>query len=173
MLEPKHLLELRKILESQISAITKMVGPKGDKGDTGAPGKAGAAGKAGKAGKDGTDGVCNCTPQTDELVELDVSQGSEGYYVRQGSQGTSELRTRLDRLEEVVNNIDTTAGDVTVVLPPAAGNAGYIQRTKKVAGVNNVILSAAEGIDGSTTATFGILYTCVAVQSDGTQWWII
>ena len=176
MVKGEHLLKLRTLLEKKIEAVSKAEGPKGAKGDTGAPGKDGkdgVNGKDGRDGKDGKDGTCSCvTP--DEIVDLKVEGGNTYSGTRSyGVQGTSELRTRLDNLERLTTLVDTTAGDVTETLPAASASEGQILRYKKTAGANVVILSAAEGIDGSTTASFSRLYESVSVQSDGTQWWIV
>lgn len=180
MVKGEHLLKLRALLEGKIEAVSKAEGPAGADGKDGKDGKAGPAGKVGPAGKDGKDGVdgkdgasCVCIVP-DEIVDLKVEGGNTYSGTRSyGVQGTSELRTRLDNLERLTTLVDTTAGDVTETLPAASASEGQILRYKKTAGANVVILSAAEGIDGSTTASFSRLYESVSVQSDGTQWWIV
>jgi hypothetical protein len=74
--------------------------------------------------------------------------------------------------------VDTTAGDVTINLPPVTLPAHTPGRTfvfKKVLGANNVIIdgSGAETIDGIATFTLSTLQEAVTVQSDGTQWHVV
>lgn len=70
--------------------------------------------------------------------------------------------------------IDTTSGNVTVALPPAAGaNTGRRMTFKKTVAANSAILdpNASETIDGATTKTATAQYAAMTVVSDGTTWW--
>jgi hypothetical protein len=74
--------------------------------------------------------------------------------------------------------VDTTAGNVTVTLPPAATVPGQLFEVKKALGGNNVILDgdAAEPIDGAATQTITALNGTLSVRSRGTAalgWWTV
>jgi len=71
---------------------------------------------------------------------------------------------------------DSTAGAVTVTLPPAALVPGRIYVFKRInASANNVIVDgyASETIDGATTYTLSSQWAGVTVMSNGTAWFII
>jgi hypothetical protein len=71
---------------------------------------------------------------------------------------------------------DSTAGAVTVTLPPAALVPGRIYVFKRInAGANNVVVDgyASETIDGATTYTLSSQWAGVTVMSNGTAWFII
>ena len=63
--------------------------------------------------------------------------------------------------------IDTTAGAVTVTLPPAASNAGVkYSFTKKNSSANNIALTGVLGVSAISTQ-----YARAVVYSDGTNWY--
>jgi len=72
--------------------------------------------------------------------------------------------------------VDATAGDATVNLPTAVGNAGHQIVVKSVAGGNDVIIdgNGAQTIDGAATKTIDALDTgraaTVVLVSDGANW---
>lgn len=73
--------------------------------------------------------------------------------------------------------VDTTAGDVTILLPNSASVPGQLFVVKKVAGANNVILdgNGTEPIDGALTQTISVLMASLSVRSLGTAalgYWI-
>jgi len=71
---------------------------------------------------------------------------------------------------------DSTAGAVTVTLPPAALVPGRIYVFKRInAGANNVVVDgyASETIDGAATYTLSSQWAGVTVMSNGTAWFII
>ena len=71
---------------------------------------------------------------------------------------------------------DSTAGAVTVTLPPAALVPGRIYVFKRInAGANNVVVDGygSETIDGATTYTLSSQWAGVTVMSNGTAWFII
>jgi hypothetical protein len=71
---------------------------------------------------------------------------------------------------------NSTAGAVTVTLPPAALVPGRIYVFKRInAGANNVVVDgyASETIDGATTYTLSSQWAGVTVMSNGTAWFII
>ena len=71
---------------------------------------------------------------------------------------------------------DSTAGAVTITLPPAALVPGRIYVFKRInAGANNVVVDgyASETIDGATTYTLSSQWAGVTVMSNGTAWFII
>jgi hypothetical protein len=84
----------------------------------------------------------------------------------------------------VLNNehtilVDTSDGNVTIFLPPAADNPGRILYVKKTAGPddigsNDVILSptAPDTIDGDPTARIAFLHTTARLASDASGWWL-
>jgi len=74
--------------------------------------------------------------------------------------------------------VDASAGNVTVLLPPAASNTGRVLVIKAIdtnAGVNQVIVDAsgAETIDGALTWITTTQWDAVMIQCDGTAWYII
>ena len=71
---------------------------------------------------------------------------------------------------------DSTAGAVTITLPPAALVPGRIYVFKRInAGANNLVVDgyASETIDGATTYTLSSQWAGVTVMSNGTAWFII
>ena len=71
---------------------------------------------------------------------------------------------------------NSTAGAVTITLPPAALVPGRIYVFKRVnAGANNVVVDGygAETIDGAATYTLSSQWAGVTVMSNGTAWFII
>lgn len=71
---------------------------------------------------------------------------------------------------------NSTAGAVTITLPPAALVPGRIYVFKRInAGANNVIVDgyASETIDGAASYTLSSQWAGVTVMSNGTAWFII
>jgi hypothetical protein len=72
---------------------------------------------------------------------------------------------------------DTSGGQVDINLPAAALSKGRVIICKLVAGggLNHVYLNpqAGEEIDGKTEWHTGVIYEHVAIQCDGSDWWII
>jgi hypothetical protein len=72
--------------------------------------------------------------------------------------------------------VDASGGPVTITLPSAGGNAGKLYKIKKIdttGGAVTIDGSGAETIDGSATAVITTPYVSLAVQCDGTEWWIV
>lgn len=71
--------------------------------------------------------------------------------------------------------VDTTSENVTITLPSAASASGRIYRIKKISESHSVIIdpNASETIDGATSSTLSSSHAKLAIQSDGTEWWII
>lgn len=70
---------------------------------------------------------------------------------------------------------DTSGGDITVTLPPAADFNRYTLHVKKMTAANMLTIdgNGSETIDGSTTAVLVTQYDCLTLVSDGTEWYII
>jgi hypothetical protein len=71
---------------------------------------------------------------------------------------------------------NSTAGAVTITLPPAALVPGRIYVFKRInAGANNVVVDGfgSETIDGALTNTLSSQWAGVTVMSNGTAWFII
>lgn len=70
---------------------------------------------------------------------------------------------------------DTTAGSITVTLPPAATNLGRRFTCKKLIAANAMTLdgNASELIDGAATVAITVRYASRTIQSDGTGWHIV
>lgn len=70
---------------------------------------------------------------------------------------------------------DTTAGSVTLTLPPAASVTGYRAEVKKIAAANTLTVegNGSETIDGSANLAWTTQYQSFAFVSDGSQWWLI
>lgn len=71
--------------------------------------------------------------------------------------------------------VDTSAGSVTLTLPPAAASLGVVFDVKKVASSHTITLDAngSELIDGATTLSWSTNHQSYRLVSDGTQWWVI
>ena len=71
--------------------------------------------------------------------------------------------------------VDTSAGNVTITLPPAASSSGTILVFKKSSASNTVTIqaNASETIDGANTQTITAQYGSLRIICDGTKWWII
>ena len=71
--------------------------------------------------------------------------------------------------------VDTTAGNVTLTLPPAVSSRGQWFEVKKLVAANTVTIDGygAETIDGSATLAWTAQYQAYTVYSDGTEWWVV
>lgn len=71
--------------------------------------------------------------------------------------------------------VDTSAGSVTLTLPPAADSVGVVFDVKKVSSSHTVTLDAdgSELIDSATTLSWSTQHQSYRLVSDGTQWWVI
>jgi hypothetical protein len=72
--------------------------------------------------------------------------------------------------------VDASGGGVTITLPPASGNPGVLIKIKKIDTTSLAVTidgNAAETIDGGLTAVIVTPYVALAVQCDGTKWWIV
>lgn len=72
---------------------------------------------------------------------------------------------------QIVILVDTTAGNITIGLPPAANNTA-IFHIKKTIAANNLTIdgNGAETIDGSATKVLAAQYASASLVSDGTKW---
>ncbi len=71
---------------------------------------------------------------------------------------------------------DGTSAGFTVSLPAAASNVGLSLNIKKINANGNVITidgNGSETIDGSLTAQISVTNTCLRMQSDGSNWYIL
>jgi len=71
---------------------------------------------------------------------------------------------------------DTTDGDITITLLPAAESKGHRLEIKKLDSSGNTIIidgNGVETIDGQVTQTLANQYDCLTIISDGTGWDII
>ncbi|MBL0182164.1 MAG: hypothetical protein IPP96_07675 [Chitinophagaceae bacterium] len=71
---------------------------------------------------------------------------------------------------------NNTSGAITINLPAAAGCTGRVYVIKKISGAsNNVVIdgNASETIDGVTTRTLTLQYESAAIQSNGSNWFVI
>lgn len=77
---------------------------------------------------------------------------------------------------DVVIFANATSGNVTITLPTASSNAGYRFYVKRIDSSGNtcsVARSGSDTIDGQTSMSLDLQYTCLTVVSDGSQWYII
>lgn len=85
--------------------------------------------------------------------------------------------TPYNSTTEDVVSVPTHTGSFTVNLPNSvglpAGKAIYIKDAAGVAAANNIIVSAAALIDGSSTYTINTNYGCVKVIYTGVTWLIL
>jgi hypothetical protein len=72
-----------------------------------------------------------------------------------------------------VVTVDTTAGSVTVTCLPAAQCLNWRGTIKWAAGAHSCILAAADHLDGAASITFGSLYDCYIIQSDGATYQVL
>ena len=71
---------------------------------------------------------------------------------------------------------DSTAGAITVSLPPAAASNGRVFFVKRVnAGLNSVTVDpfGSETIDGAATHVLALQWARIEIVSNGTAWFII
>ncbi len=70
--------------------------------------------------------------------------------------------------------VDSTAGAVAVTLPDASTCTQHIYNIKRVdTGGGGVSIISTDNIDGISPQTLAAQYDSIAVQSDGTTFWII
>lgn len=72
--------------------------------------------------------------------------------------------------------VDTTAGAVTVLLPPAASSTGLTVVLKKISVDANTVTvdtNASETIDGELTKMLIVQWQMLRIKSDGTAWFIV
>lgn len=70
---------------------------------------------------------------------------------------------------------DTTAGSVTLTLPPAAQMIGRVLTFDKTIAANTLTLDAdgSELIDGATTLAWTTQYLAKSILSDGLAWYTV
>ncbi|HSX06186.1 MAG TPA: hypothetical protein VLG92_00510 [Candidatus Saccharimonadia bacterium] len=71
---------------------------------------------------------------------------------------------------------NATSGNVTITLPTASANAGYrfyVKRIDNSANTCTIARSGSDTIDGQTSFTLDLQYTCLSLVSDGSTWYII
>lgn len=71
--------------------------------------------------------------------------------------------------------VDTTAGSVTVTLPPARTVPGFRVEVKKLTAANTTTIDGAgsETIDNATTLAWTTAMQSYSLISDGSAWWIV
>jgi hypothetical protein len=96
------------------------------------------------------------------------------------SLGSGALTTKTASYTAAVTDeailVDATSGPVTITLPSAAGNAGKLYKIKKIDTTGATVTidaNASETIDGGLTAVITAPYVALALQCDGTGWWIV
>lgn len=71
---------------------------------------------------------------------------------------------------------NATSNNVTITLPAASSSAGYrfyVKRTDSSAHTCTIARSGSDTIDGQTSLTLDLQYTCLSLVSDGSAWYII
>ncbi len=71
---------------------------------------------------------------------------------------------------------NAATGNVTITLPTASANAGYrfyVKRIDSSANTCNISRSGSDTIDGQTSFSLDLQYTCLSIVSDGAAWYII
>ncbi len=71
--------------------------------------------------------------------------------------------------------VDTASGNVSITLPSTSGNSGKIFHIKKIKSENNVIVTpeGTSTIDDDATKTIALQYTCMSIQCNNDNWFII
>lgn len=67
-------------------------------------------------------------------------------------------------------DVDTTAGSVTITLPPVRAATGREYNFKKTVAANTVTLASSALIDGASTLAFTTQWTSYTLYSTGTTW---
>jgi hypothetical protein len=82
----------------------------------------------------------------------------------------------VDAEKDYLLLVDTSGGNITIELPPAA-DAKYLDYfIKKITADGNSVTVDPDGgetIDGAGTVVTVVQYYTFRIYSDGTQWWII
>lgn len=88
---------------------------------------------------------------------------------------TTTAHTVDDNDKVILVDDDTAGSTVTITLPPAASNHGFIYHIKKLGTTANVVVDGdgSETIDGGTTATLTAQYESIMIVSDASSWHII
>lgn len=71
---------------------------------------------------------------------------------------------------------DASSGNVTITLPLASGLSGYKFFVKRIDSSSNtcsVARTSSDTIDGATSISLDLQYTCITVVSNGSNWFII
>ena len=85
-------------------------------------------------------------------------------------QDTSTSTTLVLPASSTQVDVDTTAGDVTVTLPPADENIGKRVEVTKVVAANDVVVASADLIDGSASITWATQWKSYTLISRGDTW---
>ncbi len=106
-----------------------------------------------------------------DLLSLENKLGRTPVY---GAHRTVTASTTVIDSDDLVL-CDTTAGSITVTLPPAAKNLGRRFTCKKLIAANTMTLdgNGSELIDGAATVAVTTRYASKTVQSDGVGWQIV
>lgn len=84
--------------------------------------------------------------------------------------------TTLQSTSNEVGLVDSTAGDVTITLPPASDMDSKTINLKRIDNsVNSITIDAdsSETIDGELTQVLNTQYSSITIISNGTGWYII
>ena len=76
---------------------------------------------------------------------------------------------------DMVLMVDTTAGSVTITLPPAAATKGLTFTFKKLVAANTMVVdgNGAETIDGAATQTTATQWAVFRLISTGSSWLLL
>ncbi|OAZ04510.1 hypothetical protein [Flavobacterium succinicans] len=123
-------------------------------------------------------GLAASTTATDDQIVVTSGAGNVlktiPYASVQGAISTKTASYTLLLKDESIL-VDTAAGDVTITLPAATGNAGKKYSVKKTSSDDNgVIVASAGGTIDSVASIYGSVWLQGWVfQSDGTNWYIV
>jgi len=122
------------------------------------------------------------TPTDGQVISYNAATGLWKNVTIVGAGAKNSFATRLVSTNSSVVNTDCTvrtdcsSAAVTLQLPTAASASGLVFNLKKIdSSSNDMIIQAngAETIDGSNSASVGIQYQTISIQSNGASWDII
>lgn len=132
----------------------------------------------------GTTGDLHYRDSSGNFVRLGIGSSGKTLRVSSGLPAWSDptFNTTAKTSNYTITNNDTvvfanaTSGNVTITLPAASGSAGYrfyVKRTDNSSNTCTVARSGSDTIDGQTSLTLDLQYTCLSLVSDGSAWYII
>ena len=119
--------------------------------------------------------IIESIPRTNDVREVDRWRDSVGIKINDYAFIKNILADYTITMNDSILLCDSTGGDITITLLPAAKLIYKKITVKKTVAANNVIIDGdgSETIDGAATKTISNQWESLTIISDGSNWYII